>query len=698
MKKIIMSLGLLAFTVSHAQENQKNTTDSTKVTLLNEVLVTGNQINDPAQVIVKQDYTEKVVQPKNSGELFQGINGFSLIKRGNYAVDPSFRASQYEQLNVQIDGGTKAFHACPNRMDPVTTLVNPEEVTKIEIIKGPFSVRYGNTFAGLINLVTKTPAYNEKKISGSLSSGYESNGKSIVNMLELGTKIKKFDFTGNISYRDYGNYEDGNQNEIPSSFRSTNYGLKAGYDITENQRLQASFKQNFGRDVLHAGLPMDTDEDNSTLAALDYKWNSTHKTFKSLTSKLYYSYVDHTMSNTRRPSFMMMEAVSNVEALTYGGKIETKWQFSPKVVLFTGVDMVNLSRDGGRDRLVKVMNGNPLPMPMSFYDKVWQDSYTNDTGVFAEAKIKTSDKSVVTIGSRMDFIAAEAKDLDPTFAALYPNLDKQTEANYSGTVSYKYTFNPNYNIEFSFGRGTRAATIEERYIAFFNIGRDTYEYVGNPYLKPEVNNQFEIGFNGKHNFNGFVSQLRFGSSVFYSIYENYILGVVDESLTRKYNPTTPPVHPKVFRNIDNALKTGFEIYANADFANHFNFSTEISYTYTENKDFNESLPLTPPLTTRLKLSYEIKKFWASAQYTLTAKQNKISYSYDEIATSGYEVMDIKLGYKPFESLSLGAGVLNLFDQYYNNHLTFAFNNVAGYGRVPITEPGRNFTFFVNYKF
>lgn len=693
-----MSLGLLAFTMSYAQENQKSATDSTKVTLLNEVLVTGNQINDPSQVIVKQDYTEKVVQPKNSGELFQDINGFSLIKRGNYAVDPSFRASQYEQLNVQIDGGTKAFHACPNRMDPVTTLVNPEEVTKIEIIKGPFSVRYGNTFAGLINLVTKSPAYNEKKISGSLSSSYESNGNSVVNMLELGTKIKKFDFTGNVSYRDYGNYEDGNQNEIPSSFRSTNYGLKAGYDITENQRIQASFKQNFGRDVLHAGLPMDTDEDNSTLAALDYKWNSTHKTFKGLTSKVYYSYVDHTMSNTRRPPFAIMEAVSNVEALTYGGKIETKWQFSPKVVLFTGVDLVNLSRDGGRDRLVKVMNGNPLPMPMSFYDKVWQDSYTNDAGVFAEAKIKTSDKSVVTIGSRMDFIAADAKDLDPTFAALYANLDKQTEANYSGTVSYKYTFNPKYNIEFSFGRGTRAATIEERYIAFFNIGRDTYEYVGNPYLKPEANNQFEIGFNGKHNFEGFVSQVKFGSSAFYSIYENYILGVVDESLTRKYNPTTPPVHPKVFRNIDNALKTGFEVYANADFANHFNFSTEVSYTYTENKDFNESLPLTPPLITRLKLSYEIKNFWASAQYTLTSKQNKISYSYDEITTSGYEVMDVKLGYKPFESLSLGAGVLNLFDQYYNNHLTFAFNNVAGYGRVPITEPGRNFTFFVNYKF
>jgi len=126
--------------------------------------------------------------------------------------------------------------------------------------------------------------------------------------------------------------------------------------------------------------------------------------------------------------------------------------------------------------------------------------------------------------------------------------------------------------------------------------------------------------------------------------------------------------------------------------------TEVAYVYAENKDFNESLPLTPPLVTRLKLSFEKGKFWASAQYILTAEQPKISLSYDEIATQSYEVMDLKAGFKPIESLNIGVGVLNLFDQYYNNHLTFAFNNQADFGRVPITEPGRNFTFFVNYKF
>lgn len=697
MKKI--SYALLLAWASFAFSQEITQKDTTKTTLLNEVLVTGQVVRNPSQSIVKQDFSEKIVQPKNSGEIFQNINGFHLIKRGNYAVDPAFRASQYEQLNVQIDGGTKAFHACPNRMDPVTTLINPEEITRIEIIRGPFSVRYGNTFGGIVNLVSKSPSGNKKIISGSVSTGYESNGNSLVNMITLDSKVKKFDFSGNFSYRDYGNYEDGNQNEIPSSFRSMSYGLKSGYAISDNQRLQATFRQNFGRDVLHAGLPMDTEIDNSTLANIDYKWENKGTTFKGLISKVYFSYVDHVMSNYNRPTFNRMEAVSNVDALTYGGKIETQWKFGNSLNLFTGIDLVNLSRDGGRTRTMKTdMMGNPLPMPMVFFDKVWQDSYTNTMGYFAEAKLSLSEKSLLTFGARIDYVVSDAKDLDPTFATLYPDLDKRNETLFGGTVSFLHLINPNHKIEVSFGRGTRAANIEERYIAFFNIGRDTYEYVGNPNLKAEINNQFEINYEGKKSYNGTVNSIKYGINTFYSIFENYILGVVDETLIRKYNPTTPPIHPKVFRNIDDAMKTGLEIHTEINFYNNFNAGTEISYTYTRNRDFQESLPLTPPLVTRLKLGYENEKIWTNIVYTITAKQSQISTSFDEIPTSGYEVMDLNVGYKPIKNLSIGMGVLNIFDRYYNNHLTFAFNNLGGFGRVPITEPGRNFTFFVNYKF
>ena len=176
------------------------------------------------------------------------------------------------------------------------------------------------------------------------------------------------------------------------------------------------------------------------------------------------------------------------------------------------------------------------------------------------------------------------------------------------------------------------------------------------------------------------------------------MAVVDPTKTRKFNPTSPPIHPKVFQNISNAFKTGFEVYADFKFLKHHSFLTEVAYVYTKNKDFNESLPLNPPLVTRLKCSFEKGKFWSSINYTLTAKQNKIATTYDEILTNGYEIMDLKAGYKPIEKVNIGIGILNIFDQYYNNHLTFAFNTIEGFGRTPITEPGRNFTLFMSYTF
>lgn len=698
MKKIVIIALLWLSAMANAQVDTQK--DSVKVTHLKEVMVSGDIRKDPAQVIIKSDYQNKVVQPKNSGQLFEDINGFSLIKRGNYAVEPNFRASQYEQLNIQYDGGTKAYHACPNRMDPITTLVNPEEVTRIEIIKGPFSVRYGTNFGGVINMVTQTGTLANKKIQGSISSGYESNGNSSVNMINLMSRINKFYVAGNLSYREYGNYEDGNQNEIPSSFRNTGYGLKMGYDFNEKNSLQASFRQNFGRDVLHAGLPMDTDKDDSTIGSLDYKLTSNNNYFKGLHAKVYYSFVDHVMSNYKRPSFTNSEAIALVDATTFGGKLESEWNLGTNWKLFGGTDFVSLSREGNRNRLVKRnMMGVLLPTPLAFEDKIWQDSYTNTLGAFLEARYFITEKASLTLGSRLDFVSSNAENLDPTFAALYPNLDKRNETNYSGNISFKQYLPNHKTVEISFGRGSRSASIEERFIAFFNIGRDPYEYVGNPNLKAEVNNQFEISFNGKKYFEAkTINQINYGIATYYSIYENYILGVVDETLIRKYNPTTPPIHPKVFRNIDSAMKTGFETYLDVKLYNHFNFLTELAYVYTENKDFNENLPLTPPLQTRFKLGYETEKFWASVQYNITARQPKISQSFDEIATPGYEVMDIKAGFSPLKNLSIGGAVLNVFDQYYYNHLTFAFNNQPDFGRTPITEPGRNFTLFVNYKF
>ena len=135
-----------------------------------------------------------------------------------------------------------------------------------------------------------------------------------------------------------------------------------------------------------------------------------------------------------------------------------------------------------------------------------------------------------------------------------------------------------------------------------------------------------------------------------------------------------------------------------DFLNNYFVKTEAAYVYAKNKDLNESLPLVPPFNMTLTLGYEQDKIWANAKYKINSKQTHISKSFGEMETPGYGTLDLRFGIKPYKNVSLGVAVLNVFDQTYHDHLNFSFNNQAEFGAVPITEPGRNFTFFLEKKF
>lgn len=690
---------LLGANISRAQEQKQDTTTHTTIQL-NEVILNADKRTNPASSFVNTENAKRVVQPKNVADLFEDVNGFALIKRGNYAIDPQLRGAQYEQLNIQFNGGTKVMHACPNRMDPITTHVVPEEIQKIEVIKGPYSVRYGATFGGIINLVTHKSTNEKQGYQGKLSFGDESNGNSITTMANIKYNQENFDAAVNFGYRDFGNYEDGNGNEIPASFKSTDYGIQLGYTFNSNQRLQLGFRQSFGRDVLHAGLPMDTEEDNSSIASVDYKYEVSSKKLQEVNAKAYYSYVDHLMANTMRPSFSRVEAQSTVDATTVGGKLEFIWNFLGTHELYTGLDAVHISRDGFRDRVMKQnMMGQNLANPMEFTDKIWQDSRITDYGVFAESNISLSNSWLLKVGGRYDLVNAKSNDPADDFLAYYPDLDSRIEHNFSGTTTLKYAAKENLMVELAFGRGVRSANMIERFINHFTVGQDPFEHVGNPNLKAEVNHQFELGLKGYSVFETtFLDKWSYSASTYYADYNNYIAPLIDESLAKKYMPASEPTAVKRFVNIDNAYKTGFEASSGIDFLTNLNVTAEMAYVYTRNEDLDESLPLTPPLTTRFHLAFEKEKFWAKASYVLVSEQDEIAPSFGESVTNGYGLVNLRLGGQPFKHLDVGLAALNLFDVAYNNHLNFSFTNQANFGRVPINDPGRNLSVFVQYSF
>lgn len=665
---------------------------------LQEIVLKADPGSDITHSFVVIDQIKNGSQPRTATDLFNDLPGFSIQKRSAMAAEPSLRSFKYEQLNIKFDGCTKIVNACPNRMDPITSHIIPEEVSKIEVVRGPYTVRYGQIFGGIVNMITKKPRPEEYGIHGKLEGGYEFNGENKVVRGEILYAKEKFDIVTNAEYRDFGDYTDGQSLVVASGFNTVSYSVKAGINPSPNQRLQFDWRQKFGKDILHAGLPMDSPKDDSYSASMDYKVNFENKVFKALTFKSYYSYVDHLMNNYLRPNFVKMDASTPVISNTLGGKFETEFKFFDKMKFFAGLDLTNESRNGERTRIIKLKpDGTPFPetsRPVKI-DSVWQDGGIKDIGLFAEGNYLLSSNLSLTIGLRSDLVNAYAKTPVVAFKTLYgEGFDNVNENTVAGNISLKYYRNA-ISAQLALGRGTRSASMLERYVYHFAISADGYEYVGNPFLKPEINNQFELSLA----YNKEIFKI--GANVFYSILNDYISAVYKEGDANfKKVFDNPYPYAKQFINVD-AKQKGIEGFINFKFFKNFEFSFNLSYTHSENTTYNEPLPQIPPMMTKLGLKYENKKMWLDMRATIASKQDRLAISFGEkIETPGYNTIDFRLGFKPFKNFSIGAAVLNVFDTAYYSHLNYTYSNNADsdLNGKRIYEPGRNISLYVNYKY
>ena len=700
MKKIVI-IGLLwSSAMLYSQENNDPEVikDSLKITYLDEIILIENPLKNISHSVIAIDEAKKNSQPRTATDLFKDIPGFSIQKRSAIASEPSLRAFKYEQMNIKYDAGGKYVHACPNRMDPITAHIIPEEVRKIEVIKGPFTTRYGQTFGGIVNIVTTPEIHTDNGLFGEIQSGFETNGNNSASRAELQYVKNKFNLTVNGEYREYGDYKDGNGVETPSGFITKSYSAKAGYNFTDNQTIRLDWRQKFGDQIIHTGLPMDSPFDDSYSLGLDYKWKSVSENIKNISFKSYYTFVDHLMTNgfdldDPRPNYPATDARTPVTSNSYGGRFEIELQPNEKSNVFYGLDLDNIYREGKKSVTANINpnTGEPFAIPTTTIAEVWQDATTTDFGAFTEINYLINSNLAITAGARMDYVTAKIESPDPGFLAIYGNVSDKTDVTFAGHAGLKFN-KKGWNSQLSFGRGVRTASMLERYIYRFEIGSDSRQYIGNPDLKPEVNYQTEWSISKK------MKQFTIGTSAFFSYMDNYITGVLRPSLTGGTScGGAAPMAPKQFLNI-NAYQYGFEAFVDWKIIENLSFNTNISYTKARNLSLKEPLAQVFPMAIRNELKFEKTKYWLSLRTEIVADQNDFAPSFAETATPGYEVFDFRIGYKPLKNVTLGGTILNIFDEGYYSHLSFSFKNADLNNGYRIHEPGRNFSFFAKYNF
>ena len=462
--------------------------------------------------------------------------------------------------------------------------------------------------------------------------------------------------------------------------------------------MQVNWHQKFGSQIKHVGLPMDSPKDDSYLLGMDYKIKKLSKKIKYIQFKSYYSYVDHLMTNgygmkIPRPNYPDFDAQTPVTSNTTGGKLEVALTPKKDWLIYTGLDADIIKRDGTKTVIVNVNpnTGVPLDPVIVKKMKVWQDAYINDFGVFVEANRKLSKNYYITAGLRTDYVVSEAKDPAQGFIDIYGNVGQKTNVSIGGNMSVKYK-KDDYQLQLAVGRGTRSPSMLERYIYRFIVGRDSREYIGNPNLKPEYNNQMEFSVQKKW------YKFHVGSSIFYSYFQDYITPVLAPALISSEGSCgAPPKAPKVFKNVD-AYQYGFDAYVSYQLTERWLIKTDMAFTKAYNITLGEPLSQVAPPNAHLEVKYDTGKYWMDIRSELVTSQTDYAPSFLETETPGHNTIDFRLGWKPYKGISIGGAILNLTNEAYYNHLNFAFKNADDLNGRRIYEPGRSFSVFFKYKF
>jgi iron complex outermembrane receptor protein len=654
----------------------------------------GHGIYEPSEEIQQSAINQMAA--KDIGDMLRSQANVSGIRKGGTGLDPVIRGFKFGQLNVQVNEGQKIESACPNRMDPPTAHIDVDDLQKVEIFKGPYALRFGPNFGGVVHLHT-WPVIRTEKFAAHVkaATGYESAWQGMKQHLSVsgGNRLFLIRLSGN--YKKYGDYHDGNGNIVSSSFERYNMNGLLCINPWEKNTFSLNYDFAVGENLDFPALPMDERLDKTNLYSFDYLYDNPQQLIRSIHIKAYRSDVNHEMDNKQRPVSDTVVAISTINAVNSGYRAEISLGILGGN-LHAGNDMEIINKDGER---VKNMVMQPtLPVKS---EKLWDNAYIRNFGFFAE--FSRSIKRFTSVAAiRFDLNSATSNPLSwenmQGQAVYYEEDVNSSYANLSFSLGADWLLRKNVSLGLSAGRGVRSPDMTERYIILLPIGYDNYDYLGNPGLLPEKNHQADISLKWTIPVAGMIK-----GTVFYSYITDYISGeMVPESVVK---PQTAGVYGvKQFVNLDEVWLAGFELMYHSPVKNTWLLEATAGYTYAvnplatsyiiENGEVtgseevkNDPLYEIPPPEGSLRFSWKFFNGSLVPQVNLraVAMQNRVSRAYEEKTSPGFMLAGISLFYRFNEALEVSAGVDNLFDNAYYEHL----NRTMIGTREDYYEPGRN---------
>lgn len=667
------------------------------VQTIEEMIVTGVRMDSPLNITTDPKTPRQPLPAHDGADYLKTIPGFSVIRKGGADGDPVLRGMAGSRLSMMLDG-EMILGGCNNRMDPPTAYIFPETFDSIKVIKGPQSVQHGPGNSAGVVLFERDDARPTESGWKVYSSATAASFGRHDEVIDASYASPQFTLRGAATSAQADNYEDGDGTEIHSQYRRWNTQLSAAWTPSDATRMELGLARSDG-EAAYA----DRGVDGSKFARENYSFKVIQKDLapwiKQVEANAYYNYVDHVMDNftLRSPSGMMpMPSAMNPDRQTTGARVALTLQSSPTVDWVVGLDTQNNEHTNRMS-----MNNNATP-----YESLPRlaDAEFRQIGVFAELGWNIGAASRLVTGLRADDWRAWdlRAQISPTMMLTLPNPTRgqeRSEVLHSGFVRFETDL------------GRSGATLfaglghNERFPDYWEmIAKETATSTSAFNVESEKLTQLDFGMmyrNGRidGSVSAFVSEIDDFLMIQSGVMKPMMaMGGMGNMGGMTLRPAT------IVRNID-ARTWGMEVDGRYQISDAWRAELTLASVRGANDTDGRTLPQLSPLEGRVGLYYDNSVWSTGVLWRSIGDQNRFDLGRGNIAgqdlgaTAGADVVSVNAGWRYSDALSFTAGVDNLTDVTYAEHISRAGASIPGFDQTTrVNEPGRTLWVRAQYTF
>lgn len=645
----------------------------------------------------QQDVREAI--PMDSGQLLRIVPGVDAVRRGPIGFDPVVRGLRETEVGTYLDG-TRIFPAGPARMDSPLSHLDPSNIESMEVVKGPYALTWGSGNLSAIRVKTKDLGnLQNHSMNASAGFGYQTNQDAFESIFSVSGRKDALAVWINGAWREGNDFETGNNSLVPADFLSREIRGKIGYRVNDRSELILGIGFQNQEDINYPGRLLDAESFDAFNSSLTWKKQFFEGSLRSLEFQTYFNKVDHVMNNDEKPTAVAVpnrvppfaldiNVDSEISIVGASAKFDVVtlnfWNFK------FGADIYSANRDA-----VRFVNRRDNGM-LIFEDQMWPDATITSGGFYTQATHSMNENLSATATVRLDLVSADADRASDFFTDNISDDLDHSEVNLNAAFSMSQVLNEYWSVSLGAGTAVRAADVNERYSDRIPASKaqTSAEFVGNPNLDPERNSQLDLWIEANY------PKFSFNTNFFVRRMDDYI--TLEPTDLPKRLPLSPDT---VFQYVNGKADFwGVESSIAYLLLPVFTVKTSVDYLWGKDKFVDEPALGVAPLGFNAGIRYDSKdgRYFFESTLKVTDRQNRVAVTRGEKPTNGFETVAVKTGIELIDGLRFRFGIENLFDADYVNHLNannpFAGIPIANFSDERIPEPGRIFSFNVDYNF